>query len=83
MLGDVEEKLGNSLEAVREYQRAAELNPSEANLFDWGTELLIHRAFEPATEVFNEGNRLFPQLRADAGRAGRVVVCTRLRRPSG
>ena len=61
LLGDVEEKLGNSLEAVREYQRAAELNPSEANLFDWGTELLIHRAFEPATEVFNEGNRLFPR----------------------
>jgi tetratricopeptide (TPR) repeat protein len=60
LLGDVEEKLGNSLEAVREYQRAAELNPSEGNLFDWGTELLIHRAFEPATEVFNEGNRLFP-----------------------
>ena len=60
LLGDVEEKLGNSLEAVREYQRAAELNPSEANLFDWGTELLIHRAFEPATDVFNEGNRLFP-----------------------
>jgi tetratricopeptide (TPR) repeat protein len=60
LLGDVEEKLGNSLEAVREYQHAAELNPSEANLFDWGTELLIHRAFEPATEVFTEGNRLFP-----------------------
>ncbi len=60
LLGDVEEKLGNSLEAVREYQHAAELNPSEANLFDWGTELLIHRAFEPATDVFNEGNRLFP-----------------------
>jgi tetratricopeptide (TPR) repeat protein len=61
LLGDVEEKLGKSLEAVREYQHAAELNPSEANLFDWGTELLIHRAFEPATEVFNEGNRLFPR----------------------
>jgi tetratricopeptide (TPR) repeat protein len=61
LLGDVEEKLANSLEAVREYQHAAELNPSEANLFDWGTELLIHRAFEPATEVFTEGNRLFPR----------------------
>jgi tetratricopeptide (TPR) repeat protein len=61
LLGDVEEKLGNSLEAVREYQQAAELNPSEANLFDWGTELLIHRAFEPAIEVFTEGNRLFPR----------------------
>ena len=60
-LGDIEEKLGHSLEAVREYQRAAELDASEANLFDWGTELLAHRALEPATEVFTKGNRLFPK----------------------
>jgi tetratricopeptide (TPR) repeat protein len=59
--GDVEEKLSNPLEAVREYQRAAELDPSELNLFDWGTELLIHRALEPATEVFAKGSRLFPK----------------------
>jgi len=61
LLGDVEEKLGNPLQAVREYQRAAELDPSEPNLFDWGTELLTHRALEPATEVFTKGNRLFPK----------------------
>jgi tetratricopeptide (TPR) repeat protein len=61
LLGDVEEKLGNPLEAVREYQRAAELDPSEANLFDWGTELLTHRALEPAAEVFTRGNRLLPK----------------------
>jgi len=60
LLGDVEEKLGNSLEAVQEYQRAAELNPSEPNLFDWGAELLLHRALEPAIEVFTKGNHLFP-----------------------
>ena len=60
LLGEVDEKLGNPLEAVREYQRAAELDPSEPNLFDWGTELLTHRALEPATEVFAKGNRLFP-----------------------
>jgi tetratricopeptide (TPR) repeat protein len=61
LLADVEEKLGNPLQAVREYQRAAELDPSEPNLFDWGTELLTHRAMEPATEVFTKGNRLFPK----------------------
>ena len=61
LLGGVEEKLGNPLEAVREYQRAAELDPSEPDLFDWGTELLTHRALEPATAVFAKGNRLFPK----------------------
>ena len=60
LLGDVEEKLGNSLEAVQEYQRAVEVNPSEPNLFDWGAELLMHRAMEPAIEVFTKGNHLFP-----------------------
>jgi len=61
LLGDVDEKLGHPLQAVREYQRAAELDPSEPDLFDWGTELLTHRALEPATEVFAKGNRLFPK----------------------
>lgn len=61
LLGDVAEKQGNPLEAVQEYQRAAEMNPSEANLFDWGAELLLHRAAEPAIEVFTKGNRLFPR----------------------
>jgi tetratricopeptide (TPR) repeat protein len=61
LLGDIEEKLGDPLEALREYQRAAELNPSEPNFFDWGAELLLHRAAEPAIEVFSKGNRLFPQ----------------------
>lgn len=66
-LGDVEEELGKPLEAVREYQRAAQLDPSELNLFDWGTELLTHRALEPATEVFTTGNRLYPK-------SGRMLV---------
>ena len=61
LLGDIEEKLGNSLEAVREYQRAAQMVPSEAYIFDWGSELLLHHAPEPALEVFTTGNRLFPR----------------------
>jgi tetratricopeptide (TPR) repeat protein len=60
-LADAEERAGNSLEAVHEYERAAELDASERNLFDWGAELLLHRASEPATEVFLRGNRLFPR----------------------
>jgi tetratricopeptide (TPR) repeat protein len=61
LLADAQEKLGNSLEAVQEYQRAAELDPSETNFFDWGSELLLHHAPEPALEVFAKGNRLFPR----------------------
>jgi tetratricopeptide (TPR) repeat protein len=61
LLGDIAEKSGDSLTAVREYQKAAELDPSEENLFDWGAELLLHRAPEPAIEVFSKGNRLFPR----------------------
>ncbi len=61
LLGDVEERAGNPLEAVREYQRAVELDPSEQNLFDWGAELLLHRSIEPATEVFTRAARSYPQ----------------------
>jgi tetratricopeptide (TPR) repeat protein len=61
LLGNIEERSGDPLKAVREYQRAAELDPSEPNLFDWGADLLTHRAFEPAIEVFVQGNRLFPR----------------------
>jgi tetratricopeptide (TPR) repeat protein len=60
VLGDIEEKLADPLAALHEYQTAAELNPTEGNVFDWGAELLQHRAAEPAIEVFNKGNRLFP-----------------------
>jgi tetratricopeptide (TPR) repeat protein len=60
LLGDIAEREGHPLEALQEYQRAAEMQPSEANLFSWGAELLLHRAAEPAAEVFTKGHRLFP-----------------------
>ncbi|PYX80095.1 MAG: hypothetical protein DMG70_25130 [Acidobacteria bacterium] len=60
LLGEIDEKLSDPLAAVHEYQRAAELEPSEPNLFDWAAELLIHRATEPSIQVFTKGHRLFP-----------------------
>jgi tetratricopeptide (TPR) repeat protein len=51
----------DAIAKIREYQRAAELDPTEANLFNWGTELLVHRAADQAIEVFAKGHRLFPR----------------------
>ncbi|HYM75300.1 MAG TPA: tetratricopeptide repeat protein [Candidatus Dormibacteraeota bacterium] len=61
LLADIDEDLGDPLEAVRHYERAAEMDPSDSYLFDWGSELLLHHAPEPALEVFTKGNRLFPR----------------------
>lgn len=60
LLAEIEERRNHPLEAVQQYQRAAELNASESNYFDWGAELLLHQAPEPAIEVFSKGSRLFP-----------------------
>lgn len=60
LLGIVQEQVGNPLAAVREYESAAALDPTETNLFGWGAELLLHGAFEPAIEVFNDGMKRFP-----------------------
>jgi Tfp pilus assembly protein PilF len=61
LLGDIAESEGRPLEAVREYERAAKMAPTEANLFAWGAELLLHRALDPASEVFTKGHKLFPR----------------------
>jgi tetratricopeptide (TPR) repeat protein len=59
-LAEAAESDGRPLDAVHEYQQAAELQPNEAHLFAWGADLLLHRAFEPAIEVFTKGRRLYP-----------------------
>ncbi len=60
LLGELDERLGDPLEAVREYERAALLDPSEQNYFEWGSELLVHRADQPAVEIFTQGSRAHP-----------------------
>jgi tetratricopeptide (TPR) repeat protein len=60
-LAEIREIEKQPVEAVREYQRAAEMEPSEENLFAWGAELLLHHANAPAAEVFAKGHRLYPK----------------------
>src|SRR6266850_4227419 len=60
-LGDRAEHSGDPLVAVREYEQAVRLNPSEQNYFAWGTDLLLHRAIKPALEVFEKGTTLHPK----------------------
>jgi tetratricopeptide (TPR) repeat protein len=60
-LAELEESRVRPLDAVKDYQRAAELQPIENYLFAWAAELLLHRAFEPASEVFAKGQRLYPR----------------------
>jgi tetratricopeptide (TPR) repeat protein len=61
LLGDRAEHSGDPLAAVREYEQAARLDPSEQNYFAWGTELLLHRAIKPAAEVFTKGSAAHPK----------------------
>jgi tetratricopeptide (TPR) repeat protein len=60
LLAGVEEMARNYVLAVNEYEKAAQLEPSESNLFDWGSELLVHQTPNPATEVFSAGLKRYP-----------------------
>ena len=60
LLAQIDEKSGEFLPAVNEYEAAAHMDPSEGNLFDWGSELLLHRTYEPAIDVFQEAVKRYP-----------------------
>jgi tetratricopeptide (TPR) repeat protein len=60
LAGELDEKLGDSLAAVREDEQAVRLDPSEQNYFEWGSELLLHRAVWQAAEVFRNGAKAYP-----------------------
>jgi tetratricopeptide (TPR) repeat protein len=59
-LGELDEKKGDPLAAVREDEQAVRLDPSEQNYFAWGSELLLHRAVWQAAEVFRNGSKAHP-----------------------
>src|SRR5712671_392297 len=60
LLGEVEEKEGKFVAAANEYELAAHLDPSEGNLFDWGSELLLHRTLDPAITIFEKAAERYP-----------------------
>jgi Flp pilus assembly protein TadD len=60
LLGELEEKDGQFVAAENEYELAAHADPSEDNLFDWGSELLLHRTLDPAVAVFQKATQRYP-----------------------
>ncbi len=61
MLARLEEESGQYVEAVQNYQRAVELEPTnEQYYFDLGMEYLSHFTFGPALDVFRVGTQKFP-----------------------
>jgi tetratricopeptide (TPR) repeat protein len=60
LLAQIDEKNGEFVPAVNEYEAAAHMDPSEGNLFDWGSELLAHRTYEPSIQVFETALQRYP-----------------------
>jgi tetratricopeptide (TPR) repeat protein len=61
LAGEVDEKSGDPLAAVHEFEQAVREDPSEQNYFEWGSELLLHRAVWQAKDVFSAAARLYPK----------------------
>lgn len=59
--GELDEKLGDPLAAVKALQQAVRDDPSEENTFAWGSELLLHRAIWQAKDVFEAGVKRYPK----------------------
>jgi len=72
LLGQIDEKDGKFIDAANEFKTAANLDPSEDNLFVWGSELLLHRTYDPAVAVFQAAAQRYPdspRLRTGLGMA--------------
>lgn len=60
LMAEVNEKSGNYLAAAKEYGEAAHMDPSEQNIFNWGSEFLLHNTWNPAIEIFTKGLQRYP-----------------------
>ena len=60
LLAQIHEKQGDFVDAANEYESAAHLDPTEDNFFDWGSEMLLHRTYEPAITIFQNAVDRFP-----------------------
>lgn len=60
LLAQVDEKQGKFIDAANEYEAAAHIDPSESNLFDWGSEMLLHRTYDPAITIFQDATGRYP-----------------------
>jgi tetratricopeptide (TPR) repeat protein len=59
--GELDERLGNAVAAVNEFEQAVHVEGSEENYFAWGSELLLHRAIWQAKDVFTAGAQRYPK----------------------
>jgi tetratricopeptide (TPR) repeat protein len=61
LAGQLDEKLGDPVAAVNELEQAVREDGSEENYFEWGSELLLHRAILQAKDVFGAGAQRYPK----------------------
>jgi tetratricopeptide (TPR) repeat protein len=61
LAGEIDEQLSDPLTAVHEFEQAVRLEPTEQNYFEWGSELLFHRAVLQAQQVFQKGATTYPK----------------------
>jgi len=61
LLAEIEEKKQNFVAAANEYEAAAHMDPSESNLFDWASELLLHRTLDAAVDIFQRATERYPK----------------------
>jgi tetratricopeptide (TPR) repeat protein len=61
LLGQIDEKDGKFVAAANDYEAAAHVDPSEENLFAWGSEMLLHRTYEPAIAIFQKASEMYPK----------------------